>query len=693
MSDSSKDNSSTPADDAVEFADLGLPETLLEVVRGLGYEAPSPIQAATIPALLEGRDLLGQAQTGTGKTAAFALPILSAITKHGPRPGALVLAPTRELAIQVAEAFQRYAATTPGFHVLPIYGGQAYGPQLAGLRRGAHVVVGTPGRVIDHLNKGTLDLSQLKTLVLDEADEMLRMGFIDDVEAVLEKMPKVCQIALFSATMPAAIRRIAERYLKDPEHVTIKSSTTTAATIRQRYWLVSGLHKLDALTRILEVEAFDGMIVFARTRIATEELAQRLNARGFSAAALNGDVPQQQREQYVERLKTGDVDILVATDVAARGLDVERISHVVNYDIPYDTEAYVHRIGRTGRAGRSGEAILFVAPRERGMLRAIERATRQPIEAMGVPSVDDVNQERVRRFKAAVRHALDNDDLTIYRDVAEACQKDSGAEMVDVAAALARLARGGDELFLSEPAPRKHAERPKGEKRRPEPGPKSQSSASNEGLRAYRLEVGNVHGVRTGNIVGAIANESGLDASRIGRIRIREQFTLVDLPEDLPEATLQLLAKVRVAGQALAIAPDQGPGGGRQDRSAYPQQSRGDQRQRNKPKGRSKENYQDREQGQAATARDSGGRRGPRRGEQSGRGQGPIRETWKPGTRQDKAGKGGDGDSRSGERYRKQGGPSDGGGEGRKPPKRRPAQSRAARKAGHTSRRPRPKSK
>ena len=674
--------------DAIAFTDLGLPEPILKVIKSLGYEAPSPIQAATIPALLDGRDVLGQAQTGTGKTAAFALPVLSNLEPSKPRPCALVLTPTRELAIQVAEAFQRYASGLTKFHVLPIYGGQAYGPQLAGLRRGADVVVGTPGRVIDHLNKGTLNLSQLSTLVLDEADEMLRMGFIDDVEAVLAKMPDECQIALFSATMPQAIRRIAERYLKDPEQVTIKAKTTTAATIHQRYWLVSGMHKLDALTRILEVETFDAMIVFARTRVATEELAQRLNARGFSAAALNGDVPQQQREQYVERLKNGDVDILVATDVAARGLDVERISHVVNYDIPYDTEAYVHRIGRTGRAGRSGEAILFVAPRERGMLRAIERATRQPIEVMGVPSVSDVNEERVRRFKAAVQHAIENEDLSKYREVAEACLKDSDAEMVDVAAALARLSRGGDELFLSEPPPRparhertersNHDRGPRKERRMRERGPgSSASSKSDEGLRPYRIEVGNTHGVRTGNIVGAIANESGIDVARIGRIRIRDNFSLVDLPSDLPHDTLKLLERVRVAGQALAIRPDTGPGGG-YDRSGPPRD------QPRKPPQRGSKKH--------------GGpsnRGGPPRRDQSSN-SGPVRETWRAGSdsRDDSAPRSKSRPDSRNESYKKRGQSEDSSSkEGARPPRKRPVQSRAARKAGHTSRRPRPKSK
>jgi len=390
----------TPA--PLTFRELDLPATVLRALDDVGYESPSPIQAATIPPLLAGRDVLGQAQTGTGKTAAFALPILSRIDPEQRLPQALVLAPTRELAIQVAEAFQKYATHLPNFHVLPIYGGQGYGPQLHALRRGVQVVVGTPGRVIDHLERGTLDLSQLRCLVLDEADEMLRMGFVDDVEAVLQKTPPTRQIALFSATMPAPIRRIAQTHLKDPVEVTIKAKTTTATNIRQRYWQVSGLHKLDALTRILEAEPFDAMIIFARTKAATEELAEKLAARGMAAAAINGDIQQQQRERTIQRLKDGQIDILVATDVAARGLDVERISHVLNFDIPYDTEAYVHRIGRTGRAGRSGDAILFVAPRERGMLRAIERATRQPIEQMTLPTVEAVNDQRIARFKQRI---------------------------------------------------------------------------------------------------------------------------------------------------------------------------------------------------------------------------------------------------------------------------------------------------
>ena len=385
----------SPSPAPLLFADLGLSAPVMAAVTAVGYESPSPIQAATIPAMLAGRDVLGTAQTGTGKTAAFALPVLSNIDLNAERPQALVLAPTRELAIQVAEAFQKYATKVPGFHVLPIYGGQSYYPQLQALKRGVHVVVGTPGRVIDHLERGSLDLSGLTTLVLDEADEMLRMGFIDDVETVLKKTPETRQVALFSATMPPAIRRIAQTYLKQPVEVTIAAKTTTSANIRQRYWWVSGMHKLDALTRILEVEPFDGMIVFARTKAATEELADKLQARGLAAAAINGDMQQAAREKTIQQLKDGKLDILVATDVAARGLDVERISHVLNYDIPYDTESYVHRIGRTGRAGRTGDAILFVTPREKGMLRAIERATRQPIEEMQLPSVEAVNDRRV----------------------------------------------------------------------------------------------------------------------------------------------------------------------------------------------------------------------------------------------------------------------------------------------------------
>src|SRR6476469_10075764 len=444
----------SPAPDSTRFTDLGLPEPLLRILADVGYESPSPIQAATIPPLLLGRDVLGQAQTGTGKTAAFALPILARLDAALTKPQALVLAPTRELAIQVAEAFQKYAAHMPGFHVLPIYGGQSYQPQLSALKRGVHVVVGTPGRVIDHLERGSLDLSALRCLVLDEADEMLRMGFIDDVETVLKKVPATRQVALFSATMPSQIRRIAQTYLKEPVEVAIKSATSTATNIRQRYWMVSGVNKLDALTRILEAEPFDGMLVFARTKLGTQELAERLSARGLSAAAIHGDVEQKQRERMVQALKDGGIDILVATDVAARGLDVDRISHVLNYDIPYDTESYVHRIGRTGRAGRSGEAILFVAPRERGMLGAIERATRQKIEPMQLPSVDAVNEQRVGKFLGKIGAALESSDLSVYRELVERYEREHDVPAVDIAAALAKLVQGKTPLLLEAPPER-----------------------------------------------------------------------------------------------------------------------------------------------------------------------------------------------------------------------------------------------
>src|SRR5579859_2089204 len=430
------------------FRDLALSEAVLRALADVGYESPSPIQAQTIPVLLSGKDMLGQAQTGTGKTAAFALPALTQIDLTRHEPQVLVLVPTRELALQVSEAFLRYAAHLKGFHVLPIYGGQSYQPQLNALRRGVHVVVGTPGRVIDHMNRGTLKLSGLTLLVLDEADEMLRMGFLDAVESILEQTPPQRQVALFSATLPAPIRRIAAKHLRTPVEVTIKSKTSTATNIRQRYWMVSGMHKLDALTRILEAETFDGMLVFTRTKQATVELAEKLEARGFAAAALNGDIAQPLRERTVARLKAGQIDILVATDVAARGLDVERIGHVVNYDVPYDTESYVHRIGRTGRAGRKGEAILFIAPRERNMLRAIERATRQVIEPMNLPSVDAVNSLRIAKFKQRIVDAAAKGEADPYRPLLEQLEAESGLPLLDIAAALAALAQGTTPLLL-----------------------------------------------------------------------------------------------------------------------------------------------------------------------------------------------------------------------------------------------------
>ncbi|MBJ6984456.1 DEAD/DEAH box helicase [Luteimonas sp. MC1750] len=558
------------------FTDLGLPQPLLQALTAVGYEAPSPIQAATIPPLLAGRDVLGQAQTGTGKTAAFALPAMARLDPTARKPQVLVLAPTRELAIQVAEAFQKYAAFLPGFQVLPIYGGQGYGPQLQALRRGVQVIVGTPGRVIDHLEKGSLDISELRLLVLDEADEMLRMGFIDDVEAVLARTPETRQVALFSATMPPPIRRIAQTYLKDPVEVAIKSATSTARNIRQRYWMVSGTNKLDAVTRILEAEPFDGMIVFTRTKIATEELAEKLQARGFAAAAINGDIAQAQRERTIAQLKDGKVDILVATDVAARGLDVDRISHVLNYDVPYDTESYVHRIGRTGRAGRSGEAILFIAPRERNMLRSIERATRQPIEQMELPTVENVNDARIGKFKQSITDTLAAGGLTLFQSLVEDYEREFNVPAVEIAAALAKMARGDVPLLMEapkrdpRPAPafgedRGFRDRP-GRPERPERGdrgdrpafPKKERTARppQAGMQTFRVEVGYDHGVKPGNIVGAIANEANLEAKHIGRIEIFEDHSLIDLPDGMPQETMTHLKGVWCAGQQLRITRD-----------------------------------------------------------------------------------------------------------------------------------------
>ncbi len=547
------------------FTELGLAEPLLRALADVGYETPSPIQAATIPPLLEGRDVLGQAQTGTGKTAAFALPILARIDPKLAAPQALVLAPTRELAIQVSEAFQKYAHHLPGFHVLPIYGGQSYTPQLQALRRGVQVVVGTPGRVIDHLERGSLDLSRLRALVLDEADEMLRMGFVDDVEAVVQRCPAERQIALFSATMPPPIKRIAQTYLQNPVEVAIKATTTTGENIRQRYWLVSGLHKLDAITRILEAESFDAMIVFARTKLGTEELADKLAARGIAAAAINGDMDQKSRERTIQKLKDGQLDVLVATDVAARGLDVERITHVLNYDIPYDTESYVHRIGRTGRAGRKGEAILFVTPRERGMLRAIERATRQPIEPMQLPTAADVNQQRVERLRERIRAALTGPDTALFREILENLEREENLPMAEIAAALAQIVQGDTPLFLPDdpvPAERARREKPaRGDDYAPparvrEPAaqaPKVRHAELDIGMETYRIDVGYAHRVKPGNIVGAIANEAELESRYIGRVDIRTEYSLVDLPEGMPPELLQFLQNVRVAGRPLRM--------------------------------------------------------------------------------------------------------------------------------------------
>ena len=572
---------------SLHFSDLGLAQPVVDAITQMGYVQPSPIQSATIPALLAGKDVLGQAQTGTGKTGAFALPIVSLAPSKKTKPYALVLTPTRELAIQVCQSFQQYSANIPGFHVVSLYGGQPYGQQLAALRRGVQVVVGTPGRVIDHLERGTLDVSQLKTFVLDEADEMLRMGFIDDVEAVLKRLPSERQIALFSATMPNQVRKIAQTYLHNPALATIPASTTTATTINQRYWLVSGLSKLDALVRILEVESFDAIILFARTKAATETLAEQLQQRGFAAAAIHGDMPQAQRERAIGNLKEGALDLLVATDVAARGLDVDRVSHVLNYDIPYDTESYVHRIGRTGRAGRSGQAIVFVGPREKGMLRAIESATGQPIQPMQLPTIDVVNARRVARFHERITQTLSsNKQLAMYRQLLEQFKEANQADPMDMAAALACMLHTNAPLLLTarssapsanksahhnansggrndQRAPRRRNDHQRGRLtpsaaeahtgQRRVRSSQQQRAQPEPGMETYRIEVGHRHGVKPANIVGAIVNEAGLESQHIGRIDIHEEYSILDLPEQMPRRLLQHLKKVWVSGQQLQM--------------------------------------------------------------------------------------------------------------------------------------------
>ncbi|MBD8217587.1 DEAD/DEAH box helicase [Microbacterium sp. CFBP 13617] len=573
----------TPA--PLTFSDLGLDANVLKALKDVGYETPSAIQAATIPVLLQGRDVVGLAQTGTGKTAAFALPVLSQMETGHKNPQALVLAPTRELALQVCEAFEKYAAHIKGVSVLPVYGGQGYGQQLSALRRGVDIVVGTPGRIMDHLDKGTLDLSELKYLVLDEADEMLKMGFAEDVETILADTPKTKQVALFSATMPAQIRRISAQYLNDPEEITVKTKTATSTNISQRYLIVSYQQKIDALTRILEVENFEGMIVFTRTKNETETVAEKLRARGYTAAAINGDVAQVQRERTVNQLKSGKLDILVATDVAARGLDVDRISHVVNYDLPIDTESYVHRIGRTGRAGRTGDAISFVTPRERRMLTAIEKATRQPLTEMSLPSVDDVNATRLTRFDDAITTALeDTAAIATFRDVVAHYVEHHDVPEADVAAALAVVAQGDTPLLLEAEAFRQQrfdSERPARDGASRDGGSRDGGSRDSGPRRdtsgrfsTYRIAVGRRQRVEPRQIVGALANEGGLRRNDFGAIQIRQDFSLVELPADLSSDTIGRLADTRISGQLIDLRLD---GGGRSaKRSDRPQRRESD---------------------------------------------------------------------------------------------------------------------
>ena len=574
--------------DTVEltFSDLGLPESILQALEKVGYEKPSPIQAASIPHILNGKDLLGQAQTGTGKTAAFALPMLANIDPDENFPQLLVLAPTRELAIQVAEAFQVYASFSKKIKVLPIYGGQSYDNQIRQLKRGVQVVVGTPGRIIDHIKRKTLKLDQLRFLVLDEADEMLRMGFIDDVELILSHAPEQKQTALFSATMPPPIKKITERYLHFPEHVKITPKITTADTIRQRYCQVAGHHKLEALTRILEVEEFDGVIIFVRTKTATIELSDKLSARGYDVEPLNGDIPQNARERTVERLKKGTIDILVATDVVARGLDVERVSHVINFDIPYDSESYVHRIGRTGRAGRNGDAILFISHREKRLLSQIERTTKQPIELMAIPSISDLNESRLLRFKTNIVEALEDDAIESFIPLIETIQSETEASPEKLMAALAKLAQGDEPLFLNEAdRPDLNARPERGDRGARERGGRERggrdrgerrqrgNSKPEAGMQRFRIAVGHMHKVKPGNIVGAIANEANINSKHIGAIEIYDTYSTVDLPQGMPEDLQSHLRNTRVAGQKLDIrawsdkppAKSKRDGGGKRD--------------------------------------------------------------------------------------------------------------------------------
>jgi len=563
------------------FTELNLPEALTKVVSELGYETPSPIQAQCIPLLLQGKDVLGLAQTGTGKTAAFALPLLANIDINANQPQVLVLAPTRELAIQVAEAFQTYARHLRGFHVLPIYGGQSYDIQFKQLKRGPQVVVGTPGRIMDHLKRKTLDLSNLKSLVLDEADEMLRMGFIDDVETIMKEMPEKRQTALFSATMPDQIKRITKRYMNNPTEVKIQSKTSTVENIEQKCWIVRGVNKLDALTRMLETEEYDGVIIFARTKTATVELAERLEARGYRSAALNGDMNQQVRERTIARLKSGGLDILIATDVAARGLDVERLSLVVNYDIPTDTESYVHRIGRTGRAGRKGKAILFAAPRERRLLKAIERATRQEIAIMDLPSRDEVTKTRIVNFEKQLSSVIESEDLTFYRTLFAQIENNSDIDDVDLAAALLYMAQKEkplqpvEEKFV-EPRSNDRDDRgrrdrndrndrndrgrtersDRGRPERNEQGgdkPRGRGRPTDVELEVYRIDVGRSHGVQVKNIVGAIANEADINSRFIGDIKLSDDYSTIELPKGMPAETLKHLENVYVCKRQLNI--------------------------------------------------------------------------------------------------------------------------------------------
>ncbi|MBV1911253.1 MAG: DEAD/DEAH box helicase [Kangiellaceae bacterium] len=573
--DSANESKST---NELTFADLSLPSELLRILDEIGYEKPSPIQSQSIPVLQSGADIIGQAQTGTGKTAAFALPLLAKIDVNLRKPQALVLAPTRELAIQVAEAINTYSKYMKGFQVVPIYGGQSFPVQLKQLSRGPQVIVGTPGRVMDHMRKGKINWEHMHTLVLDEADEMLRMGFLEDVEWVLEQTPNDRQIALFSATMPKEIKRVADRFLNKPQEIRIKTKTATATTIEQSYLTVSHHAKVDALTRILEVEESDAIIIFARTKTATTELADRLSARGYAASAINGDMQQSAREKTIDQLKKGRLDILVATDVAARGLDVSRISHVINYDITQDVESYVHRIGRTGRAGREGKAILFVTPREKRMLYLIEKTTGKKIQRIGLPSTDEINDQRVERFKAKITETIDSGKLDPYLEILQNYQLETDLTGIQIAAALASLAHDKTPLLVEDLPSPKEQRRERSEKRGSEENYGRERKKHRKGrdgqdhsgkdfakeaealaeypkieMQRYVMMVGFHAGLKPGNVVGAIANEVDIESKYIGHIKIYDDFSTVDLPGKLPKDALSHLKKVRVAGKPMNL--------------------------------------------------------------------------------------------------------------------------------------------
>ncbi|WP_437187541.1 DEAD/DEAH box helicase [Planctomicrobium sp. SH668] len=584
------DSSQVPHSET-RFQDLGLNQTMLEALEKVGYSIATPIQARAIPHLLEGKDVLGQAQTGTGKTGAFAIPLLQRIDLSLKQPQVLVLAPTRELAMQVAEAFERYASATPGLRVTAIYGGQDYSVQLRQLKRGIHVVVGTPGRVMDHMRRGSLNLDNLQGLVLDEADEMLKMGFAEDVEWVLTQAPEQRQIALFSATMPDAIRRIAQRHLRSPVEITIQQKTATAETIDQRFIVVTPHSKEDVLARVLEAEPTDGVIIFVKTKSTTEPLAEFLASHGHRTAALSGDVVQKSRERIIDNLKNGKLDVIIATDVAARGLDVQRVSHVINYDLPFDSESYVHRIGRTGRAGRAGCAILLIQSREQYKLRRIEQATRQKIQQMQIPSKRDINRNRTARFHEKITSSLANPELVNFSNVIEQYKTQNPEIAIEqIAAALAVMASGESPLFITDDLKSAsfsdnqrdgrrdgrerrersfdggdfRSDRPRRDRddRQSFEGRKERSHRNDADMETFRIEVGHQHQVKPGNIVGAIANETGLETAYIGRIQIYDDFSTVDLAAGMPDDILFALKKVHVSGQPLNIS--------RADRNALP---------------------------------------------------------------------------------------------------------------------------